>query len=218
MSEKMGLHISSSEPLNVKIGRYTFEEFIDIVKTFHGAPAPGVLIGGFMVDLAYQNLPANGIFDALCETPKCLPDSIQLLTPCTTGNGWLRVINTGRYAMTLYDKRTGEGARVFIDPAKVDKWPEIKCWFFQLKGKEASGLQALIEEIREAGAGICSVTRVKVANTLFQQSRRKESFTICPGCGESYPASDGSRCRGCHGQAFYSVLPDEDPQIGRQAR
>ncbi len=97
----------------MKIRNYTFEEFVDRVKEFHGYEAPGVIIGGFMIDLAYRHLPEGGLFDALSETPKCLPDAIQLLTPCTVGNGWLTVVNVGRYALTLYDQgEWGRGAGV----------------------------------------------------------------------------------------------------------
>ncbi len=46
-----------------------------------------------MVDLALKNLPKGEFFDALCETPACLPDAVQLLTPCTVSNGWLKVVN-----------------------------------------------------------------------------------------------------------------------------
>jgi formylmethanofuran dehydrogenase subunit E len=48
-----------------------------------------------MTDLACRHLPADGLFDAISETPKCLPDAIQLLTPCTIGDGWLTIVNEG---------------------------------------------------------------------------------------------------------------------------
>ncbi len=38
-----------------------------------------------------RNLPPDILFNSLCETNKCLPDAVQLLTPCTVGNGWLKV-------------------------------------------------------------------------------------------------------------------------------
>jgi formylmethanofuran dehydrogenase subunit E len=37
--------------------------------------------------------------------------------------------------MTLYDKRTREGVRVFLDAKKVENWPEIKAWYLKLKPK-----------------------------------------------------------------------------------
>ena len=109
---------SGSKESTVKIMDHTFEEFVEMVRAFHGFEAPGVLIGGFMVDYASRHLSEGRLLDALCETPKCLPDAIQLLTPCTLGNGWLTTVKVGRFALTLYDKETGEGVRVFIDPAK----------------------------------------------------------------------------------------------------
>ena len=82
------------------------------------------------------HLPAEILFDAVCETRNCLPDAIQLLTPCTIGNGWLKVVNVGRFALSLYDKYEGEGVRVFLDPVKVADWPEINNWYLKLKPKK----------------------------------------------------------------------------------
>ena len=102
----------------MNIGSHSFDEFLQLVQSFHGYPAPGVVIGGIMVEVARRQLPAEVLFDAICETRNCLPDAIQILTPCTIGNGWLKVVNVGRFALTLYDKYQGEGVRVFLDPAQ----------------------------------------------------------------------------------------------------
>ncbi|MEN6617055.1 MAG: formylmethanofuran dehydrogenase subunit E family protein, partial [Syntrophorhabdus sp.] len=59
---------------------YTFDEYKEMVRQFHGSDAPGLLIGGFMVSLAIENLPAGTLYDAVCETKQCLPDAVQLLT------------------------------------------------------------------------------------------------------------------------------------------
>lgn len=70
---------------------------------FHGNPAPGLIIGGYMVDAARSMLPEGILFDAVVETKKCLPHAVQILTPPSYGNGWMRVVNLGRYALSLYD-------------------------------------------------------------------------------------------------------------------
>jgi formylmethanofuran dehydrogenase subunit E len=155
-----------------------------------------------MVDLAYQHLPEGAILDAISETEVCLPDAIQLLTPCTTGNGWLKVINLGRFALTFYDKNTGDGVRVYIDPAKLEKWPEIKSWYFKLIPKKEQDSQRLMEQIKEAGAGICDYQKVKVDLSLVTKKHRA-ALTICPRCKESYPAADGEICLGCQGKEPY---------------
>jgi len=188
----------------MNIRSYTLEEYIERVKSFHGFAAPGVVVGGFMVELAYQHLPEDGLFDAISETATCLPDAIQLLTPCTVGNGWLRVIDMGRYAMALFDKYNGEGVRVFLDPAKLEAWPEIKSWFFNLKPKKEQDSQLLMEQIKEAGANIYSVQQVKIAPRFLQTKHRTE-FGICPRCKESYPIADGEICLGCQGESPYVV-------------
>jgi formylmethanofuran dehydrogenase subunit E len=186
----------------MNICSYTFEEYINLVKSFHGHVAPGVVIGGFMVDLALKHLPKDGLFDAICETSACLPDAIELLTPCSIGNRWLRVIDVGRFAIALYEKYGGEGVRVFLDPVKIEAWPEIKSWFFKLKPKKEQDLQLLMEQIMEAGADICSIQQVKV-DPSFLKIRRRSKYAICPVCKEAYPVSDGEICRGCQGEVPY---------------
>ena len=187
------------------IGPYTYDEYLEQVRSFHGHVAPGLAMGGFMVDLALKNLPEGEFFDALCETRACLPDAVQLLTPCTIGNGWLKVINMGRYAVTLYEKFGGKGVRVYVDAPKTDAWPELKSWYFKLKEKKDQDFERLMREIREAGAGICSMQTVQMDHRFIQVKRRK-GFRVCDLCGEAYPSSDGAICRGCQGDAPYVAV------------
>ena len=202
----------------VRIRSYTFEEFVDRVRSFHGFEAIGVIVGGFMVDLAYGCLPEKGLFDAVCETSKCLPDAVQLLTPCTLGNGWVKVIDVGRFALTFYDKKTGEGIRVFVDPLKIGAWPEIDAWFFKRKAKKEQSIDRLLDEARRAGSGICSIQPVKVADWV-RLERHRGQFAICPVCKEAYPLADGTTCLACKGkgsvrcvrQAF--ILPSGSPEV-----
>ena len=187
----------------MKIGDYSFDEYIEEVKSFHGSVAPGMIIGGYMVVLAKENLPDGEFFDVICETGHCLPDSVQILTPCTIGNGWLKIVDTGRYAMTFYEKYGGEGVRVFLDPDRVKGWPEINSWFFKLKPKREQDMQLLLEQIREAGKAIFSVQRVRVKPDLIKKKKSKGSIAICPQCNEAYPVKDGEHCRACQGDSPY---------------
>ncbi len=106
-------------PSEISICGHTYNEYIDMIKSFHGYVAPGLVLGGFMVDLAYQNCPQGEFFDTLCETRACLPDAIQLLTPCTVGNGWLRIIDLGKFALTLFEKYHGEGVRGKVQSSSI---------------------------------------------------------------------------------------------------
>jgi formylmethanofuran dehydrogenase subunit E len=184
------------------IGPYPFDDYLDLVKAFHGNVAPGLVIGGFMVDLARRRLPEDVLFDAISETRACLPDAVQLLTPCTIGNGWLKVINLGRFAVNLYDKYEGEGVRVWLDPVKVADWPEINSWYLKLKGKAEQDKELLLAQIKEAGAELLSWRPVTIRPHLLHRKRRGP-MVICPLCREAYPAQDGGICRACQGEVPY---------------
>jgi formylmethanofuran dehydrogenase subunit E len=181
-----------------KIGPYTYEQYCDKITEVHGKLAPGMLIAGFMVGLAYRNLPPNTLFEVICETAACLPDAVQLLTPCSVGNQRIRIIDVGRFAMTFYDKYTKEGVRVFLDPAKLEQWPMIKEWFLKLKPKKQQDTERLLNEIVKAGIDICGISRLKVFPD-FTAKRSKTSVAICPICKEAYRSSDGPICPACKG-------------------
>ncbi len=184
------------------IRSHSFDEFLQLIKSFHGNVAPGVVLGGIMVQVARQQLPEDLLFDAISETRSCLPDAIQLLTPCTIGNGWLKVVNVGRFALALYDKYQGEGVRVFLDPPKVADWPEINAWYLKLSPKKEQDLEQLLEEIKNAGPKILGWERIKV-RPQFLGKRNRGRIAICPLCKEAYPSMDGGICRACQGEPLY---------------
>ena len=146
----------------MNICTYSYEEYVHLVQSFHGTLAPGLLIGGFMVDLAIKNLPEGEFFDAVCETPVCLPDAIQILTPCTVGNGWLSVVPFGKFAVTLYEKYGGKGGRGFLDTKKLDAWPEIRGWYLKKKKKKDQDSEKLFAQIKEAGHDLFGIQHVEV--------------------------------------------------------
>ncbi|NDV26843.1 FmdE family protein [Desulfovibrio sp. JC010] len=184
------------------IGPYTYDEFIDAARNFHGSPAPGLILGGYMMEEARRHLPEGAIFDAISETSWCLPDAVQMLTVCSTGNGWLRVKNLGVYALSLYDKYTGEGVRIRVDPEKLKDWPETESWFFKRRPKHEQDSVKLHAEIREAGASFCSVEAVQIKPEAMIK-RSKGGITTCPICGDAYPGSFGAICRSCQGESPY---------------
>ena len=191
----------------MNIGPYTLEEYKNLVKSFHGYLAPGLLVGGFMVDHALNNLPEGDFFDAVCETRNCLPDAVQLLTPCTIGNGWLKVLDLGRYALTLYEKYGGKGVRVYLDVRKLDAWPNIKNWFLKLKPKDQQDTNALLEEMGEAQATILGMAVVEV-RTDHMDKKHKDIIAICPACGEAYRAMSQGLCKACRGEVVYLKTDD----------
>ncbi|MBP7605324.1 MAG: formylmethanofuran dehydrogenase subunit E family protein [Spirochaetes bacterium] len=190
----------------VTIGGRSIDEYIAMVTGFHGSFAPGLLLGGFMVEHAMRNLPPGEFFDVICETSHCLPDAVQLLTPCSIGNGWLRIIDVGRFAMTFYDKRTGSGVRVYLDHRKLEPWNEIKNWFFRLKPKSEQSRERLIDEMVRAGEGVLGARYLSVKKEYLAH-RHGGAISLCPECGEAYPSEHGERCRACQGALPYDDGP-----------
>ena len=138
----------------------------------------------------------------ICETTSCLPDAVQLLTPCSIGNQWLKVIDVGRFALTFYDKRTGEGLRVYLDHGKLDRWPEIRGWFLKRIPKQEQDRDRLIREIGDAGSDLCGTEHVMVQEYALGK-KKKGRIGICPSCDEAYPESLGAICPACRG----GILP-----------
>jgi formylmethanofuran dehydrogenase subunit E len=189
----------------MNICTYSYEEYLHLVKSFHGNLAPGLIIGGVIIDLAMKNLPEGEFFDAVCETPVCLPDAVQILTPCTIGNGWLSIVNFGRFAVTLYEKYSGKGVRVYLDTKKLDAWPEVRDWYLKKKKKNEQDKDLLMAQIKKAGHKLLSVQMVQVEP---EKVRRKKMgpVGICPVCGEAYPSKHGEKCLNCQGETPYSEV------------
>ncbi len=188
------------------IGSWTHDEFMEEARKFHGYPAPGLIIAGYMVEMARKALPEGILFDAISETGQCLPDAVQLLTPCTIGNGWLRIHNFGLYALSLFDKHTGEGVRVHLDVEKLGPFPEIRSWFLKEKPKAEQDTEKLQQEIREAAQSILTLRPVHVLPKALGH-KGKGTIARCPLCGEWHPAVYGGICRSCQGESPYEMGP-----------
>lgn len=187
------------------IGKLTEEEFMAKVLAFHGHAAPGVMLGGFLVDAARAGLPEGCLFDVISESRQCLPDAVQILTPCTFGNGWLQVHDYGLYAVVLYDKYTGEGFRAAIDLKKLKNFPETWNWFLKLKTKQEQDDKALRREILEHGAEMISVRPIRMKEEALKH-KSKGPIAVCPVCGEAYPAMFGDKCPLCAKGRSYDLL------------
>ena len=187
----------------MKIGKFSYEEYLHRLQSFHGSLAPGLVIEGFMVELALKSFPQGELFNAICETSRCLPDALQLLTSSTIGNGRLVVLNFGRFAIALYGKDSGNGVRVYLDSSKLEKYPEIRSWFLKLKPKKEQDSSLLLSQMKDTGEQIVSIQRIRVQPSLLKRGKMGP-VANCPLCGESYPVrSDNAACRACQGESPY---------------
>jgi formylmethanofuran dehydrogenase subunit E len=166
---------------------------------FHGNLSPGLAIGMYMVDLAQEVLGPRELVDAVVETQLCLPDAVQIMTPCSYGNGWMKVKEWGKFAITLYDKESRDGVRVYLDLEKARNYPKIYQWY--TRDKEAGDTREVLAEVMKAEREILSWERVRVK----LPPKEKGPVSICPSCGETHPSSQGELCPRCSGQDDYYV-------------
>jgi formylmethanofuran dehydrogenase subunit E len=177
---------------------------------FHTYPAPGVLIGAFMVDYALELLgvtPDKKLY-GVCETPKCLPDALQVLAHITTGNNRLKVIPIGKFAITMNLPSEGPKAdaiRVYVDREKLKKYPTVDLWYANSPAFDKMTMKGkLFDEIFSAGRNILSSERVRVP----VNKKKKWKSVTCPTCGESVPdyLIEGDRCGACGSMKYYEKI------------
>jgi|APLow6443716910_1056828.scaffolds.fasta_scaffold16864_2 formylmethanofuran dehydrogenase subunit E len=177
---------------------------------FHTYPAPGVLIGAFMVDYALVLLgvtPDRKLY-GVCETPKCLPDALQVLACCTTGNNRLRIIPIGKFAITLNaptESEVAEAVRVYVDLEKLKHYPTIDTWYANSPAYDKHTMKGrLQDEIFRAGRNILSFERVRV----IVKKKKKWTSVTCPCCGETVPdyLIEGDRCGACGSMKYYEKI------------
>ncbi|MDA8137491.1 MAG: formylmethanofuran dehydrogenase subunit E family protein [Desulfobacteraceae bacterium] len=183
----------------------TPEELIRDIKAFHGYVAPGLLIGAFMVDSVQLRLGKGVEADAIVETKHCLPDAVQLFSPCTVGNGWLKILDLDKFALTFHDRHSHSGIRVWLDIEKAKAFPDIYNWFMRLVSKKDLPTDVLVKAIFSAGTDILSHAEVKVIQ--FAAREKKGAIKVCSICHEAYAASQGETCLACQGNGYYQRIP-----------
>ncbi|RXE56613.1 formylmethanofuran dehydrogenase [Methanoculleus taiwanensis] len=179
---------------------------------FHTYPAPGLLIGVFMVDYALELLSATRgeKLYAVSETPKCLPDPLQVIAYCTAGNHRLRILPIGKFAITVNwpsDGPEAEGVRVFLDEEKMKRYPVFDLWYAHDPAFDKKSMGGkLLDEIFEAQRDVLSYERVRIDVTAKQPWKSER----CSVCGEMIPdfmLLDGV-CFTCSDRSYFTVLAE----------
>jgi len=186
-------------------------ECLRMIEEFHGFKAPGMVLGLFMVDLAKEIIGADVESDAIVETRHCLPDAIQLFTPCTIGNGWMKILDWDKFALSLYDRRKRHGCRVWFDLEKAKQFPKLYQWYMRLIPKKELPLDVLLNIIFKAGRSVLSWDAIYV--TRHYQREKKGKTVICPICKEAYAADQGNHCSSCQGDGYYQLIMNQKKGI-----
>lgn len=178
------------------------DEFLRRAEELHGHLSPGVVAGGFMLDKALKSYEPGEFLNAVVETVVCLPDAVQILTQCTLGNGFMQVLDWGKFAITLYDRQKLNGVRVWLDPEAVRTNQIVASWYLRSPGNGKVDKEVVIRELLSCGGELVQAFPVTLEVAL--KSTEKVPTGICVDCGESYPLRQGERCYTCQGQGYYS--------------
>ena len=204
----MGIPVDKLETLMDNYGtEERIKEYIRRCVSFHGFAPPGLLIGVFMVDLAFEKLGANPNekLYAVAETPKCAPDAVQVVTSATMGNSRLRIIETGKFSVTLNRGSTEEradGIRVYVDATKIRRYPMLNLWYTNdPRYNHVTERDRVYDEILQAGRDIFSWERVKVS----VPQKAKWQAVQCPVCKEMVPdyLAENGMCIACAGANYF---------------
>lgn len=179
-----------------------FDDFLVRMEEFHGYRSPGILLGGLMIEASLDELGDTPYLNVVTETVVCLPDAVQLLTPCTIGNGFLQTVDWGKFALTCYDRLRLSGVRAWLNPDALGEFALVRQWFERSsKKKEKPPFEALAAEILVAAKQVISQRPVRLHRSL--KASQSVPTGRCSGCGESYPLHLGSVCPACQDNAYY---------------
>ena len=138
---------------------------------FHGHFGPGLAIGYRICQEALTRFDLTwdeaGAINAVTETMSCPADSIQHLLGATFGKGRLLHLNTGKQALSFYNRDTGDSFRCIFTgrrPKELDR-----------KGWEQHILTAPFEELFEV---------TTPARLEFPELPRFFPDETCADCGE----------------------------------
>ncbi len=181
-----------------------FEQFVYDMEDFHGDRAPGIIVGALMLDRVLETVLDGPDLVVTVETFNCLPDAVQVLTTCTTGNGRLKVYDWGQFALTAYNRESMRGLRTWVVADTIAKWPLLNDWFnpAQRTG-DAPRFDDLVPVFFEARDDLLGLREVRIVGEDHFPKRKKTG--ICKSCGESYNLYCGELCCACQGKGYYEL-------------
>lgn len=147
---------------------------------------------------------------AIVETDACSADAVQVLTGCTFGKGNFIYKDYGKMALTLLDRKTGQGVRICTrpSPAGADtRHGELlrKMMAGTLDAAEKAEFQKLHQQRSDAILEMPDedLFTIKATQEALPPKARMEPSKPCDQCGEPVMGCklqevDGRRlCRSC---------------------
>jgi formylmethanofuran dehydrogenase subunit E len=143
----------------------------------------------------HQNQEKRNII-VYTEIDRCMTDAVMVITGCSPGRRSLKLVDYGKFAMTLINQDTGRAVRTIIKKNLSD----------QQNIEETKRIIAAIPDER-----LITLQDVEVNIPKFDLPGFPFKTTVCSVCGEQI--MDGRdidrngtiRCRGCASGTYYTI-------------
>ena len=107
-----------------------FDCFVKKVNDFHGHICTGIVLGTRMSLAAMRYLDVDPRVEnekhliAYTEIDRCMTDAVMIITGCSPGKRSLKLVDYGKFAMTLINQETGKPSVRLLKRT----FPERKIW------------------------------------------------------------------------------------------
>lgn len=192
-----------------KICGQDYQQFLIQMEEFHGGRSGGMLIGALLLEAALDRIGMPPDLAVVAETVNCLPDAVQVLSPCTVGNGLLHILNWGKFALTAYRQERLVGVRARLSTDAVPDWPDLNRWFNRLEPeKEPPVFDDLAKELFSGRDQLIEAFDIHLPGPMKEE--HPVDTGACPQCSESCPIQPQPLCEACQGTAYYRPHPNTD--------
>ena len=176
-----------------------YEYFVKKVNDFHGHICTGIVLGTRMTLAAmrYLDIDPRGAkknLIAYTEIDRCMTDAVMIITGCSLGRRSLKLVDYGKFAMTLINQGTGKSVRATV----------IENFSRKEDMEETKRIIAAIPDER-----LIKLQDVQVTITKYDMPGFPLKTAVCSVCGEQI--MDGREmdrkgtvlCRGCADGTYY---------------
>jgi formylmethanofuran dehydrogenase subunit E len=181
-----------------------FDYFVRKVNDFHGHICTGIVLGTRMTLAAmrylavdpYQSKEQRRLI-AYTEIDRCMTDAVIVITGCSPGRRSLKLVDYGKFALTLINQDTGKAVRA-----------TVKENFTRSDDMEAT--KRIIAGIPDER--LIALQPVQVSISKYDLPGFPVKSATCSGCGENImDGRDIDRngvilCRACAGAPYYQKI------------
>ena len=172
-----------------------FDYFVKKMNTFHGHVCTGIVLGTRMSLAAMRYLDVdprgeNKNLIVYTEIDRCMTDAVMITTGCTLGRRSLKLVDYGKFAMTLINQGTGRAVRATVieNFSRKEDMEETKRIIAAIPDErliKLQDVQVIIPKYDMPGfplkTAVCSVCGEQI---MDGRDMDRKGVVLCRGCAE----------------------------------